>query len=402
MAAVPACCDSTMMYWSDSPSAASTAVAAAAAGSITSATRATMPSRPVSPAGAAVRACFITARTPSLYHSKLSSIFFRVANFDRTVVRSSSSVCACLTAAPSALERSSSRVRVSAIRPPRVSISALTDSRRAVARPSRSWASAMRFWVWASSSSARRSRRLRPSRLLEAFWCTLRYWASRLIRSIRCDLAASAWRPISAISAARRSWVPRSWSSAPRMRVSSSRNVRPSASPCAISVCRPQFFSSRAARAVWSSPVSRDRRSISPRRCLRSFSTRSMVRWASNLRFFCSPIAWFFCQRASLMPSTAASSVFSSEECSRSASRSRCSSASVSSICRVKSATWCMPRRTSSSLARAWYLLKSPAVRAWRLRLPIWRLISRIMSATRSRFWCVASILRSASVLCCL
>ena len=103
------------MYCKDSPRAASTAVSKEGSGSIISAIkpRISLFSKELLVVSS-FKYFFIMALTPSLYHSKLSAIFFKALNFDFSLFFSSSIVWTSLTFLPnSMLFRSSSSCLIS-------------------------------------------------------------------------------------------------------------------------------------------------------------------------------------------------------------------------------------------------------------------------------------------------
>ena len=109
------------------------------------------------------------ALTPSLYHSKLSSIFFNVVYVDPAWFRSSSSVCACFTCLPRDLFFSPSCSLMMSIRSLRSSISDLYEASFFSALASLFWRSDTFRLVAASSLAIILRRLFRLSLFVVAF-----------------------------------------------------------------------------------------------------------------------------------------------------------------------------------------------------------------------------------------
>ena len=171
MALRPASWSSTIMYWSASPRTASTAVSKVGLASIMSAI-----SPMILPDISWLMACpavfwgFIMALTPSRYHSKLSSIFFKVFKFDLTVLRSSSMVWVNLTCWLRALFFCSNWFAVILIWSVRSFISCLMVSSCSRALPSSPRVRLISFWAWFRPSSTFIRRFCRLSLLLMVVW----------------------------------------------------------------------------------------------------------------------------------------------------------------------------------------------------------------------------------------
>ena len=167
----------TSTYCNDSPSTASTAVSKVGSGSRISAVKPKIPSNLIGLPGVDVSFgpwvrlfSLKIALTPSLYHSRFSSIFFKVLYFDLILFLSISSVWTFFTCLPRAWLFSWISLRTKDICRSIFSISCLTSARFLVDLASRLRAASVLLPASVVSSSILLRRFLRLSLFSDPFW----------------------------------------------------------------------------------------------------------------------------------------------------------------------------------------------------------------------------------------
>jgi len=174
-----------------------------------------------------------------------------------------------------------------------------------------------------------------------------------------------------------------------------------SASPCAISASMCWFFSSMAWRAHLQFAAFTGQAFDFCAQVSVVFPTGRWWRWNVVFLRFLSAIAWFCASDRGLMSSTAASSLFSSVVCARSASRSCWAALRFIDLAREGSGS--DAGQPDIQLRPGLVIcLNSSALRAWRWRLSICRLIFRMNVGHPPAGSGGSFNLRSASALCWL